>query len=542
MNDIKLLDCTLRDGGYVNDWEFGHDNLLSIFERQVDAGVDVIEVGFLDERRPFDINRSIMPDTKSVAEIWGSVKQKPEAVFGMVDYGTCAIENIQPCEESFLDGIRVIFKQHLLKEALEYCAQIKALGYKVCAQLVSVTTYSDEDLLDMVRQVNEVEPYAVGMVDTYGLLDPEKLLHIYDIIDRNLKPEINIGFHAHNNFQLAFANSRAFLEKERQHTIIVDGTLYGMGKSAGNAPIELVAMELNRKYGKSYDIDSMLESIDESVMDFYETSPWGYKMFFYLAAKNECHPNYVNFFMKKDTLSLSDLDSTLEKIEPQPKKLLYDKDIAENLYETYEKAQGDDAEDYERLSKALNGKKVLLIGPGKNIQLQKNRVDEFINREHPIVISVNYVPGAFDVDYVFVTKPSRYRQMTNSLAEIKNKNVQLIATSNLKCRAGEFFCRVNRAQLLEPQEQFKDNSFLMMLKVLNKAGIKQVWCAGFDGYSSRESNYFNPSMEYEFVKAAASQLNRHMHGVIFEEHKDMDVQFITFSYYTEVEDMNYAGI
>ena len=66
MGEIKLLDCTLRDGGYVNDWNFGHNNLVSVFERMVDANIDIIEIGFLDDRRPFDINRSIMPDTDSV--------------------------------------------------------------------------------------------------------------------------------------------------------------------------------------------------------------------------------------------------------------------------------------------------------------------------------------------------------------------------------------------------------------------------------------------------------------------------------------------
>ena len=70
MKDIKLLDCTLRDGGYVNDWEFGRDNIVNIFERLVSAGVDIIEVGFLDERRPFDPNRSIFPDTESANKIY----------------------------------------------------------------------------------------------------------------------------------------------------------------------------------------------------------------------------------------------------------------------------------------------------------------------------------------------------------------------------------------------------------------------------------------------------------------------------------------
>lgn len=97
MREIRLLDCTLRDGGYVNDWKFGHDNLVGVFQRLVDANVDIIEVGFLDERRPFDIDRSIMPDTESVEKIWGKVNKKQAMVVGMIDYGTCEITNIQPC-------------------------------------------------------------------------------------------------------------------------------------------------------------------------------------------------------------------------------------------------------------------------------------------------------------------------------------------------------------------------------------------------------------------------------------------------------------
>ena len=86
-------------------------------------------------------------------------------VVGMIDYGTCKLENIKPCSESFLDGIRVIFKKHLRKDALAYCAEIKKLGYKVFAQLVSVTTYEDDEMMDLIRLANEVKPYAVSMVD-----------------------------------------------------------------------------------------------------------------------------------------------------------------------------------------------------------------------------------------------------------------------------------------------------------------------------------------------------------------------------------------
>ena len=108
---IELLDCTLRDGGYHNDWNFGHNTLINVAERVVSAGVDFMELGFLDQRRPFDINRSIIPDTECMRKIYGKVDSKQTKFVGMIDYGTCDISNIQPCSESFLDGIRVIFKK-----------------------------------------------------------------------------------------------------------------------------------------------------------------------------------------------------------------------------------------------------------------------------------------------------------------------------------------------------------------------------------------------------------------------------------------------
>ena len=94
MNNIKLLDCTLRDGGYLNDWEFGHDNLISIFERLVSSGTEIIEIGFIDDRREFDINRSIMPCAACAREIYGKVEKKQVMIVGMIDYGTFSIENV----------------------------------------------------------------------------------------------------------------------------------------------------------------------------------------------------------------------------------------------------------------------------------------------------------------------------------------------------------------------------------------------------------------------------------------------------------------
>ena len=150
MKQISLLDCTLRDGGYVNNWEFGRSTTLCIFERLVDSGTDIIEVGFLDDRQPFNAERTIQPTTKCYDTIFEGCDKKSSLVMAMIDYGTCKIDNIFPCRESFLDGIRIIFKKPKMYEAVNFARQIKELGYLVSLQLVSITSYSDYDLLELI--------------------------------------------------------------------------------------------------------------------------------------------------------------------------------------------------------------------------------------------------------------------------------------------------------------------------------------------------------------------------------------------------------
>lgn len=534
MNKKYLLDCTLRDGGYINDWEFGHDHMLSIFQRLVEAGTDIIEIGFLDQRRPFDINRTIGPNTQSLKQIWGKITKRPPMVVGMIDFGTCSIENIEPASESFLDGIRVIFKKQKMHPAMQFCAELKKLGYKVFSQLVSITSYSDEDLLELIGLVNEVKPYAVSVVDTYGLLTPPTLLHYASMLEKHVDPSIGIGFHAHNNFQMAYANAQAFLAMESRHDLVVDGTLFGMGKSAGNAPLELVAMHLNEKYGASYDVKPMLEAIEDSIAPIGRHHVWGYQKFFYMVAKEKCHPNYLTYFKRKGDLSQSDLDRVLGMIEPEDKKLLYDESLAEDLYQSFIRTNFDDEAAYHALAKELEGKKLLLVGPGKNMRLQSGKVEEYLSKEKPTVISVNYLPS-FHVDYLFLTKTSRYEEITVSLLD--HPETKVIATSNMNPKNGSFAFTFLRSPLLEKGGPFDDNSFLMLLKILSRAGIRKLACAGFDGYSPYEDNYADPTKEYDFVKTSAKLLNHYVQNALQKDFADLDIDFVTYSHYNEILDV-----
>ena len=526
---ISLLDCTLRDGGYVNDWKFGHDNMVSVFERVVDAGTDIIEIGFLDERRPFDYDRSIMPDTDSVGKIYGNLDRKGTKVFGMIDYGTCGIDHIKPQSESYLDGIRVIFKKHLREQALLFCEELKKLGYIVFAQLVSVTAYSDEELLDLCQIANERKPDAVSMVDTYGLTHQKDLRHILEILDQNLEKNIAIGYHGHNNFQMGYANCQMVLaySAKTDRDLLVDGSLYGMGKSAGNAPIELVAMHMNNEYGKNYQLSQYLEAIDANIMQFYQPATWGYSLFFFIAASNDCHPDYVKQLTNKHTLSIKQMTELLGKLQGE-KKLLYDKDYMEKLYVEFQDKEINDTESVNALSEELTGKTILITGPGTTMETQSRRISEFVMSANPVIISINYASKAFMPDYIFLTNSKRYIQLSTLLSKQK---IPVIATSNVTPTDTPFEYVVNISELLDRSSEYADNSLMMILKVLMRCNIKEVNLAGFDGYSGTDANYLDEGKEYEFAKQKADYLNNYMSEFIRANKDAIKVKFLTDTRY-----------
>lgn len=530
--NVKLLDCTLRDGGYVNDWQFGKNNIATIFERLVSAGVDVIEVGFLDERRSFDPERTIMPDTDSVEKIFGKMNRGCSMLVGMIDYGTCSLEKLKPASESILDGIRIIFKKEKRVPAMAFAAQVKALGYTVFCQLVSITSYSEEELDDVIRLANEVHPYALSMVDTYGLCDENKLRPIVRRIDEKLASDIALGYHAHNNFQLAYANSIAVLNAGLKREVLVDGTLYGMGKSAGNAPLELLAMYMNLNFGREFQLGQIQEAVSTCILDLYTKKPWGYTLFYFIAASNRCHPDYVSWLMNKRTLSVSAVNEILGKI-PEEEKLGKNMKLIEALYLEYQKKECSDEEALKALSSELKERKILMIGPGRQAVEAAGDVRACMEKECPAVISINYVPENIPVTHLFMTNARRHLQMSSDLIEAKRKGIRLIATSNLTAAEENFDYLVNFCSLIDENEEFPDNSMKMLIRLLVKLGCRDIALAGFDGYTAETVNYFDAAKEYSFVKQKADSLNESAKKFFKNLPADVTVRFITKSRYQE---------
>ena len=529
---IRLLDCTLRDGGYVNDWRFGASNIVNIFERLVSAGMDIIEVGFLDERRAFDPDRSIMPDTDAVQKIYGGLDKGSSMVVGMIDYGTCGIDHITPASCCFLDGIRVIFKKQKMHEAIEFCHQIKELGYKVFVQSVSITSYDDQEYEELLGLVNGLNPYAFSIVDTYGLLHKKRLTHYYTVADQVLRPDIGLGYHAHNNFQLAYANCVELMENPpKGRMLLVDGSLYGMGKSAGNAPTELLAMYMNEYGEKHYDSSQLLEAIDGAILDIYRQISWGYNFKFFLSASHDCHPNYVNYLMDKQKLSMKSIHEILDMIKEE-RKLLYDEAYIEELYVAYQKRfmlSDENAE--ERLKERLTGKQILLLGPGGHLSDEKENVYEYIGRNRPVTIAINFMPKDYAVDYLFISNAKKYVQLSSVIAGMRD-GTQIIATTNVTKTNGSFDYTLGYSGLLDEQAMIVDNPMIMMIRLLSSFGIEEIALAGFDGYiTSKTFDYANPNRDHFFDEKKARELNADVESSLMRIRNLAKLSFITTTSY-----------
>lgn len=530
MSSINILDCTLRDGGFINDWNFGLGSIISIASRLSAAGIELIEMGFIDERRNFDANRSIFPDTSSIHTVMKNVPRNNSMFLGMIDFGTCSLERIESAENSCLDGIRVIFKKKDQDAALDYISEVKSKGYKVFVNPVAVTGYSVDEVSVLAEKINAIQPYAVAVVDTYGLMHEKDLLRYYSAYDEILDPSIQLGYHSHNNFQMAYANSLALARLDSQRMLTLDSSLFGMGKGAGNANTELLAMYLNANADKEYSVDQLLESIDVDVLRNRSFGQWGYSLPHFLAALNDCHPKYIEDLLDRRTLSIGSINAIAKQI-PHDEKLTYNQTLAEELYtESVSEALNDDI-DYKNLAKELIDKDILLLGPGRNLEKHKDSILEFIEHRQPIVISINFVSESIPVDFVFTSNSKRYSQFLHLISEGVD-DFRMICTSNITEAGYPINFVFNYASLLNSEDAIRDNPLPMLIKILHRCHAKSVSLAGFDGHAcGGNDDYFPSYTQYLFCNEDTTKRNAAMSNLLSDLRQTLPIETITPSLY-----------
>lgn len=525
MTDIKVLDCTLRDGGYVNNNTFGYKNIGRIIDALNESGIEIIECGyFKDTKDSYSKDITEYTSFKDFKEKHNSHLKDKEYTLMLLgeEY---KIENL-PKANNNQEVIRMSFHKKSVDKALRYAKIIQDKGYKLFLQPTVTVGYEEDELIDLLKRVNELNPYCVAIVDTFGQMREKDVKRLTMLFNKNLNNNISIGFHAHNNLQLAFSNALTFInELKDKRELVIDTSIYGMGRGAGNLPTELVANYLNENYDKDYKIEPILKIVDDCISKIKSENNWGYSLEYYLSAINGVHPSYIISFLERKTLNTTDINELIKMI-PEDKKSEYDRKLSETIYNTYNEKEVDDTKSRRQLEGLVKNKKVLLLGPGKSIIKNKDKIETYLSDEDTFSIAING-NSMYYTDATFYSNKKRYENLK------KKENLTLL-TSNIKTNQAEDELIFDYSKSISSNSNISDNSLLIMLNLLKDMHVKEIDLVGFDGFSKNmHDNFYSDEVTYDLNEDYINKINKATKKTIKEYSKKIKIKSLTQTKYME---------
>lgn len=533
MKNIHILDCTLRDGGRVINCAFPDDHIRGITKGLRDASVEVVEMGFLRSGVEYKGNSTFFSEIDQFARFIPENRGNTMYV-AFCDYGQefhmWDFSKLPPCDGSTVTGIRLGFRKKDMYNAIPTAKRIKELGYTLFIQGVESLNYNDKELLELIDIINDIHPHSFGIVDTYGAMYTDDVMHLYNLVDHNLDKDIAIDFHSHNNMMMSFAFAQmVVVASNGVRPIYLDATLEGMGKGTGNLNTELIMDYLIRKRGYSYNIDVLFDTIDSYLHAIKENHSWHYQIPYYFAGVYSSHANNIIYLQDKHRLNTKDIKNILMMMDPVARKR-YNYDTIEKLYIDYCSTKVDDSAAREALAGKLCGKPVLVLIPGHSLAEKKTEIQEFIDREKPIVIAVNFIPDMTCGKDLFIFYGNKRKYETGNRSGIP----VILSSSIVPEGDGKNVFVVNYRDLIhaEPGIKYFDNSAVMLLNLLNQLFVKRMFIAGFDGFDpSAKSNFCREDLsderfakDYDIINKDVTMLLKQFAGNLAD---DVFVTFIT---------------
>lgn len=312
---VLITDCTIRDGGYLFNKNSKPEFVKGIMKGLAEAGIDFVETGFLQTNVTGDslIYKDSVDSRKYLPK-----DRKNTQFLGFCDNSRYSLENLDDYDGKSFKWLRISFAQHEVDQSIEFCAGATKKGYLVQFNPMDSISYTDEARAALIEKVNKVKPASFSIVDTFGAMDMMDLVHIFKQVDGLLDKDIKIGLHSHDNLGLSCALAERMIEfaEEVGRDIIVDGSLFGMGRGAGNARTELLADYINKHCGGHYDIQKLLLTIDTYIIPVMNDVHWGYSLPMYVCGAKHSHVDNVYYLEKAYNCTANEMYDLLGRLEP----------------------------------------------------------------------------------------------------------------------------------------------------------------------------------------------------------------------------------
>lgn len=488
-----FLDCTLRDGGYYNAWDFSPELIHQYLEAMQAAGVDVVELGFRAIKNvgflgpcaftTDDFIRGLtIPSGLTVA-----VMVNGSEVTGEVPLEE-SLERMFPntAENSPVELVRFACHVHEFAKALPAVTWLKAKGYKVGFNLMQVADRSEDEVKALAREAAKYPLDSLYFADSMGSMSPDQAAQIIQWMRTEWKGPM--GIHTHDNIGLALSNTLRAIE---EGVTWVDSTVTGMGRGPGNARTEELAIELSTMRDKPVNMVPLMALLRKHFKPMQNHYGWGTNPYYYLAGKYAIHPTYIQEMLSDSRYDEEDILAVIEhlRVEGGKKFSFNTLDAARHFYKGDPKGQWSPKE-------RLDGRDVLLLGTGPGVARHRTALENFIRIHKPVVLALN-TQSAIDADLIDLRVACHpVRLLADCEAHTRLPQPLITPYSMLPEHVRE---SLNGKEILDFGLNVKPNTFdfsdsycttpnslvvAYALAIATSGRAKQVWMAGFDGYGA----------------------------------------------------------
>lgn len=281
--NVTVLDCTIRDGGCTNAWRFDHDLVARVYAAVAAAGVDICEVGYWTGDGVFEPGEVGPWRFTRADDLRHILIDTPMQTAVMCDRGRISKSDLRPPSETLVDVVRMATYAQDVDEAIGFLEHAQDLGYQVFCNVMAVTVCTPQEVDAFLGKLAKSSIPSIAIVDSFGAMYPHHLRYLTRKYKNWLRPDQSVGVHLHNNQQTAFANTIAAIDEGAD---FVDATVFGMGRGAGNCPLELLLMYLD---DPKHDVVPLLEVIEE-IAELRQGLKWGYHVPYGVSGWLNQHP------------------------------------------------------------------------------------------------------------------------------------------------------------------------------------------------------------------------------------------------------------
>lgn len=283
---IKVFDCTIRDGGLINDHQFTDNFVREVYKALSESGIDYMEMGYRSSRElcsPKDFGAWKYCDDEKIREITDGIESNLKLSI-MVDAHRVKEQQFAPVDESPFDMIRVATYVKDMDKAIEMVNRTHDLGYETTVNIMAISKEIEPDLVEALDQLARSPADVVYVVDSFGALYCEQIEYLVKLYRKHLPESKEIGIHCHNNMQLAFSNT---IEGIIHNANFLDASLYGIGRGPGNCPLELLLAFLKNP---KFKLTPILKVIEEQMLPMQKDIEWGYLVPYMITGMLNEHP------------------------------------------------------------------------------------------------------------------------------------------------------------------------------------------------------------------------------------------------------------